>query len=32
MRTSVVEQLKNKASVTKEQQKTAPNMSAEMER
>ena len=32
MRTSVVEQLKNKASVTKEQQKTAPNMSVEMER
>ena len=31
-RTSVVEQLKTKASVTKEQQKTAPNMGAEMER
>lgn len=31
-RTSLVEQLKTKASVTKEQQKTAPKMGAEMER
>lgn len=31
-RISVVEQLKTKASVNKEQQKTAPNMGAEMER
>lgn len=31
-RTSVVEQLKSKASVTMEQQKTVPNMGAEMER